>query len=92
MKTDELQLERECRQLARANGWAAWKNEKNGNKGVPDDSFLNPDGRFFLIEFKKDEHQRPRPEQQLWLDRFPNNAFLVGSVKGFCALLGITPR
>lgn len=89
MKNDELKLERECRALARANGFAAWKNEKNGNKGIPDDSFLHPDGRFFLVEFKRDEKQKARPEQALWLARFPKSAHLVGSVKEFCRVLGI---
>lgn len=89
MKHDELDMERQCRALARTHGWVAWKNEKNGNKGIPDDSFLHPDGRFFLIEFKKDEKQRPRPEQALWLQRFPTTAFLIGSVKAFCELLSI---
>lgn len=91
MKHDELLLERECRALARRNGWVAWKNEKNGNKGIPDDSFLHKSGRFLLVEFKKDAKQRPRPEQQLWLDAFPNTAYLIGTKEDFCKLLGIQP-
>lgn len=89
MKQEEKALEIECRAIARANGWAAWKNEKNGCKGIPDDSFLHPDGRFFLVEFKKDKKQRPRPEQITWLSRFPTIAHLIGSKEDFCRLLGI---
>lgn len=89
MKQEELRIERECRAIARANGWAAWKNEKNGNKGIPDDSFLHPDGRFLLVEFKKDEQQRPRPEQMMWIKRFPKHVHIVWSVEHFCRLLGI---
>lgn len=89
MKHDELDIERVCRQHARAAGWVAWKNEKNGNKGIPDDSFLHPDGRFYLVEFKKDARQHARPEQELWLRRFPHVAHLISSVKEFDAILGI---
>ena len=54
MKHIETEIERACRAYARERGWVCWKNEKNGNKGIPDDTFLSPDGmRFLLIEFKK---------------------------------------
>lgn len=89
MKHDEFALEKECLDIARRHGWVCWKNEKNGNKGIPDDSLLNPDGRFFLIEFKKDEHQRLRPEQVLWSRRFPNIVHRIDSKVAFCDLLGI---
>lgn len=80
-------MERKCRQYARERGWVALKLEKNGHKGCPDDIFLHPDGRAILIEFKKDTHQKPRPEQQVWLDKFPNNAFLVGDFDTFTQVL-----
>lgn len=89
MKTEELELEKRCRAAARANGWSALKLEKNGNKGVPDDLFVHPDGRFFLIEFKKDERQKLRPEQAIWLERFSKNAYLCGSFERFCELLDL---
>lgn len=92
MKQIELTLEKRCREAARLNGWAALKLEKNGNKGVPDDLFLHPDGRFLLIEFKKDERQKPRPEQVVWLARFSKNAYLCGSFERFCELLKIDPQ
>lgn len=88
MKQLELEFEKACRQYARARGWVAWKNEKNGNKGIPDDSFLHPDGRFLLVEFKKDTKQKPRPEQQIWLNRFKGIAHLVGSFDDFKKILG----
>lgn len=89
MRHDERDIETACRRIARAHGWVAWKNEKNGNKGIPDSSFLHPDGRFYLIEFKKDAQQHPRPEQATWLARFPATCHLISSVTDFCALLGI---
>lgn len=92
MKHEELTLEKECRNIARRAGWIACKLEKNGNKGIPDDLFISPDGRCVLIEFKKDEHQRPRPEQRLWLERFPNLAHLIGSREQFLNALEIAPQ
>lgn len=92
MKHEELTLEKECRNIARRAGWIACKLEKNGNKGIPDDLFISPNGRCVLIEFKKDEHQRPRPEQKLWLERFPRLAHLIGSREQFLKALEITPQ
>lgn len=88
MKHEELDLEKRCRAWARANGWVAWKNEKNGCKGIPDDSFLSPDGNtFLLVEFKKDARQRLRPEQETWRQRYPNVIFVIYSFDDFKALL-----
>lgn len=89
MEHKERDLEQKCCALARKHGWAVWKNEKNGNKGIPDSSFLHPDGRFFLIEFKKDENQKPRYEQEIWLNRFPKNSALIGSFSQFCEFFGL---
>lgn len=87
MKHEELKLERDCRAYARARGWAAWKNEKNGCKGIPDDSFLHPCGAFMLVEFKRDHKQRPREEQKKWLQTFPLSAFLVADFDTFRSLI-----
>lgn len=87
MKHDELILERACRNYARQRGWVAMKLEKNGHKGVPDDILLHPDGRYILVEFKKDASQKPRPEQQVWLDKFPSTSYLVGSFDAFKAII-----
>lgn len=92
MEHKEFAFEKECRKLAREAGWLALKLEKNGHKGVPDDLFISPQGRCVLIEFKKDERQRPRPEQQMWLQRFPGIAFLIGSREAFVKALEITPQ
>lgn len=92
MKHEELYFEKECRAMARRAGWIACKLEKNGNKGIPDDLFISPTGQCVLVEFKKDEHQRPRPEQQLWLERYPQLAYLVGSKTQFMAALKMTPQ
>lgn len=91
MKQDELQLERQCRAYARRHGWVCCKLEKNGNKGIPDDLFISPEQRCVLVEFKKNEQQRPRPEQVLWLRRFSKIAYLVGSFSQFCQVLGLPP-
>lgn len=89
MKTIEFELEKKCRAHARRNGWVCCKLEKNGCKGIPDDLFIAPDERVFLIEFKKDEHQKPRPEQAIWLSRFQKIARLVGTFDEFCNVLGL---
>ncbi len=88
MQHIETDLEKQCRAFARSMGWVAWKNEKNGNKGIPDDTFLSPDGkRFFLIEFKKDDKAYIRPEQLTWKDRYPDVVFFVYSLDQFKEIL-----
>lgn len=88
MKHEEKDLEQRCSLYARQQGWVMWKNEKDGHKGIPDRSLLSPDGsRFLLVEFKKDTHQRPRPEQAVWLARFPSIAYLIGSYEDFVRLI-----
>lgn len=91
MRKDELTLERRCRAHARALGWVCCKLEKNGCKGIPDDLFLSPDQKPHLVEFKKDERQKPRPEQVVWLTRFDKIAHLVGSFEEFCRALDLPP-
>lgn len=89
MEQAEKIIECQCREWARQQGWVAWKNEKNGCKGIPDDSFLSPDGsRFILVEFKKDPKQRLREEQKVWLARFPEVVFVVSSLAQFKEILG----
>ena len=88
MKHIETEIERACRAYARERGWVCWKNEKNGNKGIPDDTFLSPDGmRFLLIEFKKEEKAYIRPEQWTWKNRYPNVVFFVSSLEQFKKIL-----
>lgn len=91
MEHKELALERRCREYARANGWVCCKLEKNGCKGIPDDLFISPDQVCYLVEFKKDEKQKPRPEQAVWLARFSKIAHLVSSFDEFCRVLQIEP-
>ena len=92
MKTEELELERKCRAYARARGWVCCKLEKNGNKGIPDDLFISPNQKCILIEFKKDEKQKPRPEQTLWLCRFSKIAHLVGTFDRFAEIVKETEK
>lgn len=87
MKHEELDFERQCRTYARLRGWVCCKLEKNGCKGIPDDLFISPLQKVVLIEFKKDAHQKPRPEQVLWLSRFSKIAHLVGTFDEFKAAL-----
>lgn len=87
MRQDELELEHKCRAYARANGWVCFKLERNGCKGVPDDLFISPEQKVMLVEFKKDEKQKPRPEQARWLRRFDKIAYLVGSFDEFKRVL-----
>ena len=68
MKRIESELEKRCIKEARRQGWDCWKNEKNGNKGIPDHSMLK-NGAFLIIEFKKDSKQKPSPEQIRWIER-----------------------
>lgn len=84
---EERQLEIHCCEYARKKKWACWKNEKNGNKGIPDYSFLSQQGRFILVEFKKNKAQKPRKEQVTWMDRFPSVVFLIGSFDDFVKLI-----
>ena len=92
METKELELERRCRAYARARGWVCCKLEKNGCKGIPDDLFISPEQVCFLVEFKKDEKQKPRPEQVAWLARFSKIARLVGTFDEFCRVLNLPPE
>ena len=71
MKQDERKFENECRRIARSMGWVCAKLEKNGNTGIPDDLFISPDGRCYLVEFKRSEAEPLRTEQRVWFDRFP---------------------
>lgn len=90
MKQEERDFEQRCRRAARLAGWIAFKVEKNGHKGIPDDLFMSSDGRrFVFVEFKKDIKIKPRAEQKLWLDRFPETCFLVGDFDTFCKILDL---
>lgn len=87
MKHEELDFEKRCREAARREGWVAVKLEKNGNKGIPDDLFISPNGRVIFIEFKKNTKIKPRKEQILWLERYPNLCHLVGDFETFCKII-----
>ena len=86
----EKELERACVAYARGHGWAAWKNEKNGNKGIPDFSFLSHEGNLFmLVEFKRhDGKGRLSPEQKVWRDRFPSVIWVFDDFDDFKEFIG----
>lgn len=68
----EKEFEKKCINYARQHGWAAWKNENNGNKGIPDYSLLSPSGKFLLVEFKRpDGTGRLSMEQIHWQQKYP---------------------
>ena len=88
LKDKEKELERQCVQLARRHGWDAWKNENNGNKGIPDYSFLKG-GRFVMVEFKRSAAARIRPEQLTWAARHPETVFFCHDIETFTKILGL---
>lgn len=84
MKHDEFDLEHKCRLYARRKGWLAWKNENNGNKGIPDDSFFFPrTQKFFFVEFKKDKAAKLRPEQVVWRDKCGSSFLRIDNFEEF---------
>lgn len=87
MKKEELELEKKCCDIARRRGWVVWKNEKNGCKGIPDRSFLSPNGVVFLVEFKKNDRQNLRYQQEIWAKKYPNTVFRVHFLQGFEEIL-----
>ena len=88
MRHEERDLERQCVQLARRHGWDCWKNENNGNKGIPDYSFLNG-GRFVMVEFKRSATAHIRPEQMTWQARHPETVFFCHDIETFKEILKI---
>lgn len=84
----EKEIERACVAYARRHGWDAWKNENNGNKGIPDYSFLKG-GRFVMVEFKRSATARVRPEQLTWLARHPETVFFCHDLETFTKILGL---
>lgn len=86
MKHEERELERMCIDLARRNGWDCWKNENNGNKGIPDHSLLKG-GRFIMVEFKRSATARIRPEQLTWKERHPDVVFFCHDFDTFTEII-----
>lgn len=83
----EKELEQQCVLYARAHGWDAWKNENNGNKGIPDHSLLKRDV-FLMVEFKRpDGGGRISKEQLLWKNRHPHTVHFCNSLDNFKEIL-----
>lgn len=83
----EKELEQQCVLYARSHGWDAWKNENNGNKGIPDHSFLKRDV-FLMVEFKRpDGTGRISKEQLLWKNRHPHTVHFCNSLEDFKNIL-----
>ena len=87
MKHEARDLERRCIDYARRNGWDCWKNENNGNKGIPDHSLLKG-GRFIMVEFKASATARIRPEQIRWKERHPETIYFVHDFDTFTKIIG----
>lgn len=86
MNLIEKRLECRCVEWARAHGWDVWKNEHNGNTGIPDRSFLKG-SRFFMVEFKASATARIRPEQVRWMERHPYVVFFCHDFDTFMKIL-----
>lgn len=88
MKHTEQDLERRCLAYARQHGCVCWKNEKNGCKGIPDDSVLLPSGRLMLVEFKRPDGGGVVSRwQREWMDRFPQIVVIVDDYEKFKTLI-----
>ena len=87
MKRQEYELEKRCKDYARRQGWVIWKNVPDGCKGVPDTSILSPDGRFIMVEFKRDAHAKIRPEQTFWQNTFTDKVHFISSYDDFVQLI-----
>ena len=87
MTHKEYELEKRCKDYARRKGWVIWKNVPDGCKGVPDTSLLSPDGRFIMVEFKRDAHAKIRPEQVFWQNKFHDKIYFISSYDDFTALI-----
>lgn len=85
--TKEKNIERACIAYARRRGWDCWKNENNGNKGIPDYSLLSPEGRFLMVEFKRSATANVRPEQKRWASRHPETVFFCHDIETFTKIL-----
>ena len=83
----ERSIERACIAYARRRGWDCWKNENNGNKGIPDYSLLSPSGRFVMVEFKRSASAHIRPEQRVWAARHPDVVFFCHDLETFIKIL-----
>ena len=86
MKQEERNLECRCIDYARRNGWDCWKNENNGNTGIPDHSLLKG-GRFIMVEFKASATARIRPEQIRWKERHLDVVFFCHDFETFTKIL-----
>ena len=84
----ELNLERECCDIARSVGLAAVKIENNGHTGVPDRLFIAEGGNVLFVEFKRpDGRGNVSDEQSFWLSFLGAGGVLVDSVEGFKSAL-----
>lgn len=83
----EKEIEKACIAYARRRGWDCWKNENNGNKGIPDYSLLSPSGRFVMVEFKRSTTAHVRPEQKTWEARHPDIVYFCHDLETFIKIL-----
>lgn len=87
MKHEEREIEKACIAYARRRGWDCWKNENNGNKGIPDYSLLSPAGRFVMVEFKRNATAHIRPEQKTWAAKHPDIVFFCHDLETFTKII-----
>jgi len=85
----EAKLEKQCTQVAKANGWWSRKFSSPSNRGVPDRIFLKD--RVVFIEFKV-PGKSPTPLQQHEIDEINKHggtAYWITNVKNFKIALDI---
>lgn len=82
----EKNLENECLDFAREQGFTCWKNESNGNVGIPDISLLFSE-KIYLIELKRKDFGRLSVYQKFWMDKFPSIVFIINDLDNFKRLV-----
>ena len=83
---NEKELEKKCINYARSEGFVCWKNENNGNCGIPDFSILL-NNRVFLIEFKNGNRGVLSGSQKEWKNRFSSIVAIIDNYIDFQTLI-----
>lgn len=86
----EKELELQCTQVARSQGWRAVKLEKNAHKGIPDRLFISKNGICRFVEFKNPNKKgRISIFQHDWSDFLGELCLVCSDIEAFRAFLGI---
>ena len=86
----EQELELQCTQIARSQGWRAVKLEKNAHKGIPDRLFISKNGICRFVEFKNPNKKgRISTYQRYWIDFLGSSCLVCSDYEEFKEFLGI---